>query len=36
MAKGTALNTPAVNALRIDLRKVPIEIAIPTPADDSK
>ena len=36
MAKGTALNTPAVNALRIDLRKVPIEITVPPPADDSK
>jgi len=36
MAKGTALNTPAVNALRVDLRKVPIEISVQNPTDDSK
>jgi len=37
MAKGTALNTPAISALRIDKNKLGIEITIPpVPADGSK
>jgi hypothetical protein len=35
MAKGSTLNTPAVNAFCVNLKKVPIEISIPE-ADDSK
>ena len=35
MAKGTMLNTPAINAIRINLRKVPIDISIPE-TNDSK
>ena len=34
MAKGTALNTPAINALRIDLHKAPIELNIPKPEEE--
>jgi hypothetical protein len=33
MAKGTTLNTPAVSAIRVNLRKVPIEISVPETND---